>query len=222
MGTDNLFHKHKARIARDLKRSRPKRSLYEKVLIVCEGAKTEPNYFHEIVAHYKLNTANVAIHGKGSGPGNVLDEAIRRYKLESGKGDPYDRVYCIFDKDQHTSYKETLKLIEEYDPKGIIYKCSSVPCFEYWLILHFKYTTKPYAPIAHRSAAQQVLVELRKYMPQYSKGSRYVFGELQNKLEFAKENAGRSLAEARKNYTDNPSTEVHELVQYLQNLQSPN
>ena len=42
MGSDDLFHK--AKKARDLARKAGRRKGKERVLIVCEGAKTEPNY----------------------------------------------------------------------------------------------------------------------------------------------------------------------------------
>jgi len=39
MGTDNLFHKNKARKAESHRREKAKRAPYERVLIVCEGEK---------------------------------------------------------------------------------------------------------------------------------------------------------------------------------------
>ena len=63
MGTDNLHHKRKAKRNRELKRNRAKRAPYERVLIVCEGEKTEPLYFKDLVSYYRLNTANVEICG---------------------------------------------------------------------------------------------------------------------------------------------------------------
>jgi hypothetical protein len=47
MGSDNLFHKRKARQIESLRRKKARRASYETVLIVCEGEKTEPNYFKE-------------------------------------------------------------------------------------------------------------------------------------------------------------------------------
>jgi len=46
MGTDNLFHKRKAKKAVDLARRKALRAPYAKVLVVCEGEKTEPYYFN--------------------------------------------------------------------------------------------------------------------------------------------------------------------------------
>lgn len=63
MGNENLFYKRKAKNEKDLARKRAKRSSYEKILIVCEGQKTEPNYFNELKDFYQLNTANVVVDG---------------------------------------------------------------------------------------------------------------------------------------------------------------
>jgi len=63
MGTDNLFHKRKAKTASALQRRKAKRAAYAKILIVCEGEKTEPNSFNGLVKKYELNTANVEICG---------------------------------------------------------------------------------------------------------------------------------------------------------------
>lgn len=44
MGSDQLFHRRKAKKAAALRREAQKRAPYDLVLIVCEGGKTEPNY----------------------------------------------------------------------------------------------------------------------------------------------------------------------------------
>jgi len=52
MGTDNLFHKRRERRTKDIKRRKSVRAPYDKVLIVCEGEKTEPNYFNDLRQHH--------------------------------------------------------------------------------------------------------------------------------------------------------------------------
>jgi hypothetical protein len=59
MGKDNQ-PKHRQQ-ARDLKRRIAKRAPFERMLIVCEGEKTEPNYIGEIRSELRLSTANVQI-----------------------------------------------------------------------------------------------------------------------------------------------------------------
>lgn len=219
MGTDNLHHKRKAKVAESLQRRQSRRASYDKILIVCEGSKTEPNYFNEIVNYYKLNTANVEIDGTcGSSPKSVLERAEDLANKESQKGDAFDRIYCVFDRDSHESYDVTVKNIAGKIPKGVYIAAVSVPCFEYWLLLHFQYTTKPYHATGNSSIGNEVLKELRKFIPNYSKGSNNIFSLLIDNVEFAKENSIRSLKYSEKNYIDNPSTKIHKLVDYLQKM----
>lgn len=219
MGSEDLFHKRKAKATRDLDRRKAKRSSYDKVLIVCEGEKTEPNYFNELVDFYKLNSANVEIDGScGSSPKSVYERALEIYENEITRGDGYDRVYCVFDKDTHETYEATLQSISSMEPGGVFFYVRSVPCFEYWLILHFIYTTKPYAATGSNSAGEMVLRELKKLMPEYNKGLKGVFSKLHDQLEFAKANAIRVEKQALANYSDNPSTNINDLVDYLQKL----
>ena len=49
------------RQARKLARKQGQRAPFERVLIVCEGSKTEPLYFQELRAYHRLNTAQVVV-----------------------------------------------------------------------------------------------------------------------------------------------------------------
>lgn len=221
MGSDNLFHKRKAKATDSLERRKAKRSSYNKVLVVCEGEKTEPNYFNELIQFHELNTANVEIDGScGSSPKSVFERAIDLWTIEERKGDPFDRVYCVFDKDSHDTYEDTLQRIAAHEPKELFHAAISVPCFEYWLLLHFKFTTKPYAATGSSSIADEVINDLKSFMPDYTKGSNDIFSSLASQIEFAKENSARSLKHADDNHTDNPTTNIHDLVNYLQNLKT--
>ncbi len=219
MGSDDLFHRRKARKAEDLARRKAKRSPYAKVLIVCEGEKTEPYYFEDLKSYYQINSANIEITGEcGSAPISVFDYAEQRYQEENRAGDSFDKVYCVFDKDQHGSYDRALVNIESALPQDTFFAINSVPCFEYWLILHFYYTDRPYETLPQNSAGNQVLSELVELMPDYEKGQRDVFSVLIDHVERAKAYAKRALLAAHKNHTDNPSTRVHELVEFLQKI----
>lgn len=219
MGTDNLFHKRKARNARQLSRKKARREPYAKVLIVCEGEKTEPRYFSGLKDHYALNSANVEICGDcGSDPVSIVNYAKQRYREERDAGDAFDKVYCVFDKDTHANYHQALSLIHNWAPKNTLEAITSVPCFEYWLLLHYEYTTQPFARQAGNSACAQVLSRLKHCMPEYTKGKGEIFRDLLGQLPFAIKNAERGLKTAGANDTDNPTTRVHELVQFLQRI----
>lgn len=171
MGTDDLFHKRKAKSIKALQRRAAKRAPYDKILIVCEGEKTEPFYFQGVRDHYGLNTANVEICGEcGSDPKSVVHYAKQRYREERDAGDTFDRVFCVFDKDAHHHYDEALQAIAAQKPYETYFAITSVPSFEYWLLLHFIYTTRPFVALPGNSAGNQLLAELRHYLPDYQKG----------------------------------------------------
>lgn len=207
MGTDNLFHKK--RRAKNLKRRQAERKPYEKVLIVCEGKKTEVNYFNGLKDEYRLNT--VEVQGAGSNPKGIIQLAEQEFEKARKSGDPFDKVFCVFDKDTHNDYMQAISTLGSRKNFEAIY---SVPAFEYWLLLHFKYSTKPY------NGADEIVRDLTEYISGYTKGQQDIFNTLQAKLDTAKKNAKRSLKQAKQNETDNPSTHVHKIVECLQNIKN--
>jgi hypothetical protein len=80
MGTDNIFHKRKAKAADAHRRKKATQALYERVLIVCEGEKTEPYYLKGLRKSLGLNPANVVIADKKSGL-DPKGSAKRRHRL---------------------------------------------------------------------------------------------------------------------------------------------
>jgi hypothetical protein len=217
VGTDDLFKKRKARTAQEQARRKGSRAPYEKVLIVCEGEKTEPNYFRELIDFYEINTANVD-GNCGSSPISIVHHAIARYADEKNTQVPYDKVYCVMDRDTHESFDEAIATLAKQKPTGVFNATVSVPCFEYWLLLHFHYTTAPFMAAGGKSAGDRVEVALKEFWPEYHKGKHGIFGHVLKDIEFAKVNAVRGLADAQHAVSNNPSTNVHELVSYLQNI----
>jgi hypothetical protein len=216
MGTDNLFHKRKERKAQSLRRQRAMKAPYDVILIVCEGEKTEPNYFYELKKAFRLSNANVRICGRGSDPLSVVDFAIETFRQEQ----EFDRVYCVFDRDRHTTYDAALDRVRRTRlGKGSkIFAISSVPCFEFWLLLHFIYTTRPFDASPGDSICAGVIEELKKYLPAYRKGDQDIFNKIQDKLDNAITNARNVEQFHQTSGTDNPSTLVHSVVEYLRDL----
>ena len=107
MGKNNT---PRVRQARDLARKNGRRAPYDRILIVCEGSKTEPNYFNEIKQFYKLHTANVEVQHSSLGtcPLQVVRSAEELFlKGNSGKSIQklaFEKVYAVFDRDDHNEY----------------------------------------------------------------------------------------------------------------------
>jgi hypothetical protein len=96
-----------------------------------------------------------------------------------------------------------------------------VPCFEIWLLLHFVYTTKAFGSTgASGSICASVIKELKKKgrIPDYEKGAKDIFPQLMAKLSDALVHAARLEQHWKEAGCDNPSTQMHILVNYLRKL----
>ncbi len=188
----------------ELARCQAKRAPYEIISIICEDSKSSPGYFKEIIKYFRLNTANVDIvPSKGSAPITVVDHAI-----EIAKKKTYDLVFCVFDRDEHESFARAVnKLESQSNYKAII----STPSFEIWLLLHFGFTAKCYSN-------ENLISDLKKKLPSYNKNQASWFKHLIDKLDIAIKNAKQLQKENHKTHSDNPATNVHELIEYLRTL----
>ncbi|MDD3816188.1 MAG: RloB family protein [Desulfocapsaceae bacterium] len=215
--SDKLFQKRKVRSIASLRRKQSKRARYDMVLIVCEGEKTEPNYLRALIDDLELNTANIKIakNTAGSSPRNIVDLALQEYR----KDKEYDRVYCVFDKDRHTKYHEAIDVIKgaKMGKGHIILATTSVPCFEFWILLHFIYTTKQF-DTDHGSICANVISDLKSHLPGYEKGDTNTYHATKDRLQIAISRAKKAEHYCETGGSDMPSTKIYELVEYLQNL----
>ena len=191
-----------------------KRESYDRVLIVCEGTRTEPLYFRELAYHYRLGTANIVVVGSGADPHTVVREAKQLRQREERQGERYDTVYCVFDHDEHAAFGGAS---DDAATSGLKL-ARSWPCFEFWLLLHFVYSRSPYTREGGRSPCDNCIRDLRMHLPGYEKAAPGMFRGLEDRLEDAKCSAERAIADAKTTSEHNPSTEVHELVGYLQSI----
>lgn len=107
---------------------RPQAELLENptILIVCEGKSTEPTYFNQ----FRITSAKVKSVGEGYNTASLVNRA-----LQLAQQGNYDRVWCVFDKDdfKDEDFNSAIRKAEANN-LGIAY---SNQAFEYWLILHF-------------------------------------------------------------------------------------
>ena len=204
-----------------------RRAPYARILTVTEGSKTEPLYLEEICAAHRLNSANVEVHPARRGTAPI--QVVRYAQQLFSDGDPhkgirprsFDRVYAVFDRDEHESYFNALSLAGSLDGKlrnddqqPVQFKAvASVPSFELWLLLH-------YEDVKHPISRDLVMHKLRRYLPGYEKGAGGAFAATQGRLDAAVHRA-QALAVRFSAYTaPEPFTGVHELVQMLLKLRS--
>lgn len=113
-------------------------------LIVCEDEKFAPHYFGALCDRLEINSASVHIPpNAGSAPISVVEFAEEKFHRDGG----YDKVFCVFDKDQHESYRRAIQKVaslatQKTGPMPIV-AVTAVPCFEVWLLLHFERSARP-------------------------------------------------------------------------------
>lgn len=217
----------KVRQARRLVRQKSRRASYDRILIVSEGSKTEPQYFEEIKQHYKLHSANVQMQPSAAGtePMQVVEFAQNLFlKGDKNKGvEPraFEQVYVVFDRDDHLTYHNALAKAKSINGRlksdlGVSIKfeaIASVPCFELWLLLHFEDILSPMDRV-------QVCRRLTHHLGGYSKGGGGHFKSTYDNLPAA---ILRATSLANKNTAHSepePFTDICRLVELLMNLKN--
>ncbi len=203
MGTDNLFWKRKNPKLK--RKSKGKGKPPKLFLIVCEGERTEPNYFRS----FKLTSANVTVEGCGRNTVSLIKKAVEIRRKAEKDDEIYAQVWCVFDRDSFPlrNFNEAIKLAGRNDIK-VAY---SNEAFELWYLLHFHYYDTGISRAKYKSMLTQLLGQ------PYKKNSMSMYEELKEKQENALRNADTLL----RSYSplnpgkDNPSTTVHKLVAEL-------
>lgn len=186
-------------------------------LIVCEGEKTEPNYFRAFIERWS-EVKEVNVKGCGCSTCQLIIEAKKlREKLERERMVPFDRVWLVFDKDE---FKDFNKAIADAKKEGM--NCAwSNQAFELWYVLHFQYLD---TGVDRKQYIEMIEDKVRKASKsktfKYKKNDEGFYqilqahGEEEQAIKRARklrENMGK-----KKNYAaHNPRTEVDLLVDEL-------
>jgi len=190
----------------DLKRRDAIRDPKIRMSIVCEGKLTEPSYLRALARH-----CGTLIHVEEAVgvPMSIVNRAISLVRKRGGeKIDSFaegDEFWAVFDRDEHPQFENAINKAEN---AGVLVGYSN-PCFELWLVLHYKDWDRPVG----RSEIQR---ELRKLMPGYDpKRSKIVDFEAVKHAVRQAEARGNVLEQNRKNEgtpRGNPSTSLFKLT----------
>jgi hypothetical protein len=126
---------------------------FEYIIIISEGEVTERWYFEKLRAMLQLSAAHVqVVHPPCTDAEGLVraaiaardNPAIRRKKSEVGIREVvnYDHVWVIFDTDV-PQHQNQLGPALDLARAGKINVALSTPSVEFWLLLHFRFTTGP-------------------------------------------------------------------------------
>ena len=182
------------------------------ILLLCEGSSTEPNYLNALKVDLRLQSTRVQ-YQKG-GPQGLVDWVEKEIRENAS----WDEIWCILDHDERVDDIEAFRIWLRGRSGEVIRieQVLSVPCFEYWLLLHFEFTTQRFrGSRGGRSACEHVIRRLRKHLPSYSKSSRRVYEQCESLLATAIERAKRTRESESAS-----STGVWKLIGRLKELSS--
>lgn len=188
------------------------------ILVVCEGERTEKEYIEGFARACRRAPVRVKVAPEHGVPRTVVTIA-RQYKKDAEaeaarQGDAflaYDSVWCVFDVDEHPHVNDARQMARG---NGIELAISN-PCFELWLLLHFRDSPG----MQHRDAIQTMLAG---HVAGYAKGvefARYAAGyrEAAKRAERLDRKAEEEIDSGR-----NPTTGVYRLTRAIEGDENPN
>ena len=193
-------------------------------LIVCEGEKTEPNYFEGI--RNKINAkyaARIRVEGKVElqieGTGRNTNDLVN-YVARLVNKTPmfYEHIWVIFDKDDFTD-DQFNSAIEQAESKG--YKVGwSNEAIELWFLLHFEYLNTGIGREKYCEKLSQYFKEYNISNGKYKKNMEDIFDILEKHGSMGQ--AINGSTKLLKEYEDSsspakmkPATTVFKLVEEL-------
>jgi RloB-like protein len=198
-------------------RKTPPEQVKDRLLILCEGIETEPNYFRGIKKDLqyarKLAATRIVIHETTINTAKELVNLALSLKKEAEKErNPFQQIWVVVDRDGYTKHPESF---DRAKATGIQIAFSST-CFEFWYLLHFEYSTSGF------SDCDAVIKKLKTHLPNYEK-KRDHYTILKPKTEFAIGNGDKVMRHWKRVgngavWTYNPYSDVGELVSTLINL----
>lgn len=191
--------------------------LKKRVLILCEG-ETEQRYLSNYrtlpLNRDRLRSVVIDIYKpQNHSPLGLVREAKKAMNASRKDKLAYDQVWVVFDKDGHENIPAAFE--EARNSKPPINIAFSAICFEYWILLHFEKSNRPYEKCAN-------LIKLlsETYCPNYHK--MQLDTSIYERLGLAIENSDwlleqnkNDLDRGTREYDLNCHTTFHNLMKYL-------
>lgn len=223
MESDDL-HKKRVR-GRKVRKEAVRDLIPYRILIVCEGEKTEPSYFktlkdllevkfRDLVDLKKVNLKElIEIDGSGKNTKSLVRHTLR---LKAQASIPFGHVWCVFDKDSFTNEQFNSAIINA--EKEDIEVAWSNEAIELWFLLHFEYISTGITRYQYIDKLNYIFKSIG--LGKYEKNMDGIYNILKEygSQDFAIGNAKRLLKDGF-NYADmKPATTVYKLIELLEGL----
>lgn len=194
--------------------------------IFCEGEKTEPYYIRGYVNNFHSDKRSIIVveNTNKNTPVQLVDVAV---ESKCG-GHEADWIWVVYDRESEAKYSDSLHAEARKKAKdnNINIAFSNV-CFEFWLLIHFEYTTAGYTScddLLHNSRLREKLSSIG--IKDYEKGLPTLFDKLKDKVNDAMKNSEKLKIEIEKSaekdkmmpHKINPYLDIHEMFIDMDNF----
>ena len=190
-------------------RRRPSEEGKPRILVLCEATDPERSYFNALKADFGLTSVRVQSAG-------TIADMMKRVEREVREDPTQEEIWCVLDHDERVAEIDRFNrwLRRPRRTTTRIDAAMSVPCFEYWILLHFTFTTKTYRGTGDMSACKQVRRELRNHIADYKKTDLSIYRRCRERLDTAIKH-GRRVPVTRDALS---GTDVGRLIERLKRL----
>lgn len=198
-------------------KKKTERELVTYFLIVCEGEKTEPNYFKSFPKKVGKIVYDIEYDGGGISTLKVVEKAI---ELKNNSKQKFDRVWAVFDRD---SFKQSSFNSAILKAKAHNIECAwSNEAFELWYLLHFHNRITAMKRTEYQKSIEDAIndkLKSKKKPFKYKKNAPDMYslldkyGNQELAIKWAKDLDSRINGENFASY--NPNTLVYKLVEEL-------
>ncbi len=196
---------------RDYRRKAARRDPKFRILVVCEGKVTEPEYLEAFRLEVRNQRVHIEVAGGHGAPVRVVETAVHVAQEAADAANRaaddnlrFDSVWAVFDVDEHPNIDKARELARAKDVQLAI----SNPCFELWALLHFE---------DHRAHIERSALasRLRRHCAGYDKFLPFAKLQPSYDVAVARAQSLRKEAEEHGRAGRNPTTDVFELTELI-------
>jgi hypothetical protein len=193
----------------------------EYFLIVCEGEKTEPNYFRALKNVLPIGIVDyIEIEGEGKNTLTLIEETnkIRKNK-ENMNSRKFDHTWAVFDRDSFPEVNFNNAINKGEQQKNKINCAWSNEAFELWYLLHMEFVNAPMSREDYKPRIEGWLSSRMKIPFKYAKNRIDMYDVLQKYGNEDQAIKWAKILDAQ--YEDfefakhNPNTKLYKLVGQL-------
>ena len=166
----------------EARRTEATKQIQHYFLVICEGEKTEPNYFESLrdsLPAHVLDVCSFTIQGTGYNTRTLVEKAIKeRNKWQADKARKIDKLWIVFDRDSFNAaeFNAAIQICGAAENTEAVWTNEA---FELWYLLHFDAYTNALSRKQYKEKIEAALKAEGAGSYTYRKNSKEMFALLE-------------------------------------------